>query len=387
MQGLGDTTSRLARLKHSNPMRRPSRDLEGLTETQNFGANPGALRMLTYCPPDLPPSAPLVVVLHGCSQDGESYASDAGWLSLALELGFCVLMAEQRSANNPNRCFNWFQPTDVTRGLGESASIAAMVGHAIIEHRLDQTRVFITGLSAGGAMAAAMLATYPDLFAGGAVIAGLPFGVASSMPDALMAMHRASPMSNVELGMRVRDAGPAGAVTPRLAIWYGGADSVVSPANGEQLAAQWAAAVGAIGPENIQSGGVSRQIWREPMTKAVLVELNRVPGLGHGAPLATLGPGGVGTTGPYMLEAGVSSSREILRFWDVAPGKASRFPAPRSPPSLNVSTGDYLERPSPPTPERRQNIADIVLKSVSPHVSGRVQDVIAKALRSAGLMK
>ncbi|MCL6569654.1 MAG: PHB depolymerase family esterase, partial [Meiothermus silvanus] len=112
-------------------------------------------------------------------------------INRADRFGLAVIAPQQTSSNNPNRCFNWFSPGDVGRGGGEAASIAAMVSHAIQAHDLDNDRVFVTGLSAGGAMAAAMLAAYPDLFAGGAVIAGLPYGVARNVQDALRVMSRA----------------------------------------------------------------------------------------------------------------------------------------------------------------------------------------------------
>src|SRR4051812_3309088 len=112
-------------------MKRPSDrgDDAGLSEVRGFGFNPGGLRMLTHVPKVLAPGAALVVVLHGCTQRAGSHARAAGWLALADRLGFAVLAPEQVSANNPNRCFNWFEPGDIARGSGEAASIHAMVQH------------------------------------------------------------------------------------------------------------------------------------------------------------------------------------------------------------------------------------------------------------------
>src|SRR5665213_3720211 len=156
-----------------------------------FAPNPGNLRMFRYLPRGLKTGAPLVVVLHGCGQTASGYALGAGWCQLADQLGFAVLAPEQKAVNNPNTCFNWFNPEDITRGEGEAASIAAMIATLTQTHKLDASRVFITGLSAGGAMAAVMLANYPELFAGGAIIAGLPFGAAANVRDALESMRSA----------------------------------------------------------------------------------------------------------------------------------------------------------------------------------------------------
>lgn len=152
-----------------------------MRETESFGPNPGQLRMFSFLPDRLPANAPLVVVLHGCRQTADGHAAAAGWLALAQRYGFCVMAPEQTSRNSLRRCFNWFAPGDATRGQGEAASTHAMITHMIATQPIDADRVFITGLFAGGAMASAMLASYPEVFAGGAVIAGLPHGAADTV--------------------------------------------------------------------------------------------------------------------------------------------------------------------------------------------------------------
>ena len=124
----------------------------------------------------MPPKAPLVIALHGCSQTSDEYDHGTGWSSLADSLGFAVVYPQQQPANNPKNCFSWFLPGDIARGHGEALSIREMVEHAIATFAADRRKVFVTGLSAGGAMASVMLATYPEVFAGGAIIAGLPMG-------------------------------------------------------------------------------------------------------------------------------------------------------------------------------------------------------------------
>ncbi len=145
-----------------------------LVEIGGFGTNPGALKMFAYVPEPLPRASALVVVLHGCGQTAAGYDFGTGWSTLAKRYGFALLMPEQQAANNANTCFNWFNPGDVARGRGEAASIRQMVARMVADHNIDPRRIYITGLSAGGAMTSVMLATYPEVFAGGAIIAGLP---------------------------------------------------------------------------------------------------------------------------------------------------------------------------------------------------------------------
>ncbi len=143
-----------------------------LVETTGFGSNPGALRMFSVVP-DSPPAAPaLVVVLHGCGQSAAGYDLGAGWSMLAKHYGFALLMPQQQSSNNGNGCFNWFNPEDTARDSGEAFSIRQMIARMVGDVGIDPRRIFVTGLSAGGAMALVMLATYPEVFAGGAIIAG-----------------------------------------------------------------------------------------------------------------------------------------------------------------------------------------------------------------------
>jgi poly(hydroxyalkanoate) depolymerase family esterase len=379
----------LARLRKGADPAEPIARKKGarMTATAAFGSNPGGLRMLSYAPERLPANAPLVVVLHGCTQRAEAYAANAGWLTLADRHGFAVLAPEQVPANNPNRCFNWFSPDDTRRGEGEAASIAAMVAHAVGEYGLDRSRVFITGLSAGGAMTSVMLAAYPDVFAGGAIIAGLPYGVANSVQEAMRVMHRADGRSSPELGALVRGAAPVGGRIPRIAIWHGGADAVVNAANADDIASQWAWTHGlSAKPDEMRSlPGRSQAIWRSPTTGDVLIESNLVQGLGHGTPLAAGGADGLGGVAPFMLEAGISSSMEILGFWGLAEAAAANGARPAS--RADLAPTDAPPEPArAPEPPEHGGLGDQVMTAISSHVPAAVQTVIAKALKSAGLM-
>lgn len=383
MPGLGETTAMLARLR-----RETDKTFAGqgrLTRTATFGPNPGQLEMLSYRPEQLASRAPLVVVLHGCTQTAGGYAEAAGWLSLADRLGFMVVAAEQPSANNPNRCFNWFAPGDVRRGEGEVASIASMVTHALEVHDLDPQRVFITGLSAGGAMAAAMLATYPELFAAGAVIAGLPYGVARNVQDALRVMGRPDGRPATDLG-KLAPRSLGGATPPRLSIWHGDADYTVQVGNAHDLAQQWSAVMGlASAPECVepQSFG-ERSIWRSDAGE-VLIELNLVKGLGHGTPLSTRTVDSVGKVAPYMLEAGVSSSLEIARFWKLDAARLDRVDESLVP-SMHGAAQEERPRLAASRSVEDRSLGHSVMQAIS-QVPVGVQDVVAKALRAAGLMK
>src|SRR5262245_63757611 len=162
----------------SAPFAHASRIPNRFHEVTAFGSNPGNLRMFVFAPSHKRPRPALVVALHGCTQTAASYDYGTGWSKLADRHGFVVLAPQQQKANNPNTCFTWFQPSDTTRGHGEAMSIRQMIDRTIIEHDIDRRHIFITGLSAGGAMASVMLAAYPEIFAAGAIVAGLPFGAA-----------------------------------------------------------------------------------------------------------------------------------------------------------------------------------------------------------------
>ena len=320
-----------------------------LSEVAGFGPNPGALRMLTYAPPGLRPGAPLVVVLHGCGQTAEKIAVGAGWTDLADRRGFALLCPEQIRANNRGRCFNWFRPADVRPEGGEAASIRQMVDHLLARGRLDRRRVFVVGLSAGGSMALAMLATAPEVFAAGAVIAGVAYGAARNVGEAMLAMTLGTPRSSGSLADAVRRASRSTGPWPRLSVWQGLADRTVAPANAHQIIAQWLDLHG-LAPtpslaEALTDHVVSR--WRDPAGRAVL-ELHLVDGIGHGAPLATAGPDGLGWEGPFLLETGVSSTLEIARFW----GLLDRPEAPA------------LPKPEPAARRGRQSIVSRLLALV-----------------------
>lgn len=293
---------------------------ERLTHVVGFGSNPGRLRMLAYVPRDLPPSSPLVVALHGCTQNAAMYDYGTGWSTLADQHGFALLLPEQPQTNNHHLCFNWFRPEDARRDSGEPQSIREMIEWMIATHGLGRSRVFISGLSAGAAMAGVMLATYPEVFAGGALIAGLPYGCAGTMRDALECMFKGKFKSAAAWGDLVRGAAPGyRGPWPRISIWHGDSDRTVVPSNAAELVKQWADVHRLRVPASKHElvDGSVRVIWRDAKGNIPL-ESYMVRGMGHGVPLGGASDDeDYGNPGDFMLEVGISSTTRIARFWGV----------------------------------------------------------------------
>jgi poly(hydroxyalkanoate) depolymerase family esterase len=347
-----------------NPLKpRPVRPAGPLTEAP-FAPNPGNLRMFCYLPPGLKAGAPLVVALHGCGQTGPGYGSDAGWSQLAAELGFALLAPEQKGVNNPNTCFNWFNPDDIARGQGEAASIAAMIQTMVETHRLDKNRIFISGLSAGGAMTAVMLATYPGLFAGGAIVGGLPFGVAANVREALEAMRAAPLKTPQQWGDLVRGASDHKGPWPKISIWHGALDTTVNINNAQASLAQWADLKDlklTDARQEVVDGAVHLG-WEGEL------EVYTLPLLGHGTPIDS---SDLGSAAPYVLEAGISSSRRIAGFWGLA--AVARQPA--------------RERQAEPQPQIKPEPRLHSEKVHAPQsAAARRQGIILRALKAAGLL-
>ena len=290
-----------------------------LKEITGFGDNPGALRMLSYVPRHARPHPALVVVLHGCTQTAAGYDLNSGWSKLADDHGFLLLYPEQRRENNANTCFNWFLPDDIARERGEARSIRQMIERMAIDHKIDRRRIFITGLSAGGAMASVMLATYPEVFAGGAIIAGLPFGCAGSVMEALTAMKTAPRRTAGEWGSAVRAASGHAGPWPAICVWHGAGDRVVSLSNGRAIASQWTDVHGlkeTVFTEKVLAPDVTQRQWGDAGGEAN-VELVTIKGLAHGTPIDPEGRSGEksGVIGPFMLDAGISSTLVMGRKW------------------------------------------------------------------------
>jgi len=287
-----------------------------LTEITGFGRNLGGLKMLEYVPAGRKGRMPLVVVLHGCLQNARDFDRGAGWGLLAREHGFALLYPEQTRLNNSNLCFNWFRPSLVRRDRGEIGSIREMIASVSARHAIDEKRIFVMGLSAGGAMASALLATYPDVFAGGAIVGGLPFGAARDAMGALSAMQTAPRRSPEEWADLVREVSPAASRFPSVSIWHGTADRVVSFSNAEASLAQWLALHGADPAEETveEFPGGSRRRW--PDSQGGAVELVTLDDFGHGVPVGARTPARTATQGPnFMLPSTVSLADSLVDAW------------------------------------------------------------------------
>lgn len=341
-----------------------------LREVKDFGWNPGELRMFVHAPARRQASPPLVVVLHGCTQTAQGYATGAGWPALADQHGFVVLAPEQTAANNPKTCFNWFLPGDITRNHGEPLSIRQMIERAVVDYGVDRGRIYITGLSAGGAMTAVMLASYPELFAAGAIIAGLPYGIATNVEAALDAMFNDRSRPAAELEAQVRRASRHTGPWPRVSIWHGSADMTVKPSNAEELIKQWTAVHRLpLRPSVEQRGtGFERRVWRDHEGRE-LVEAYTIAGMAHGTPLAAgAAADRCGRAGPFLLDVGISSSHRIAQFWGLLQPAAETAHAPT-----------LVPRPQPAAAARAAAAA-----------SSRRFDLpgtIAQALKAAGLIR
>ena len=297
----------------------------GIVEVTGFGSNPGALKMYEYVPSGLAAKKPVVLVLHGCTETAESAAA-TGWNQLADEVGFTVVYPEQQTVNNSLRCFNWAGeygvPDNVQRGKGENLSIKQMVDKTIAAHGSDPARVFVVGFSAGGGTAAIMAATYPDVFAGGATIAGIPYNCTTTYAEVNGCMKPGKTKTAAQWAdiAKAGDPGFAGP-WPRMSIWQGSADTTVAPANRTELVKQWTGVHGVDGkaPVTDTVDGQSHAVYTDSANKPV-VETFEIAGMTHGVPV--LPSAACGTAGTYAFDKGICASRRIAAFFGITSGGA-----------------------------------------------------------------
>jgi len=251
-----------------------------------------------YVPPGAGPEPrPLVLMLHGCTQDADDFAAGTRMNDAARAHGVYVLYPTQAQEANPQRCWNWFKHTHQQRERGEPALVAGMVREVMAAHAIDGARIYVAGLSAGGAMAAILGRTHPDLFAAVGVHSGLAAGAARDLPSALEAMK----------GGAKGVPPPAGKAPPTI-VFHGSADRTVHPRNGEQV-------VQAFGPGREEAPsqaaagrrGSTRRVWRDASGEVVAEHW-----LVQGAPHAWSGGS---TSGSYTDPGGPDASAEMLRFF------------------------------------------------------------------------
>jgi poly(hydroxyalkanoate) depolymerase family esterase len=251
----------------------------------------------------VPPQAgerplPLLLMLHGCTQDPDDFAAGTRMNEAARAQGCFVLYPAQSQQANPQRCWNWFKHSHQQRGRGEPALLAAMTRDMIARHDIDPARVYVAGLSAGGAMAAILGETYPDVYAAVGVHSGLAPGAARDLPSALAAMRTGASAAKPRPG-------------PPTIVFHGDADSTVHPANGEHVVQ------GRVGQTDTQAEvdrqrapggrGYTRRVHRSAQG-AVLAEHWVVHGSGHAW-------SGGSRDGSYTDPGGPDASAQMLRFF------------------------------------------------------------------------
>lgn len=320
-----------------------------LEEVEEFGSNPGALRMFKHVPvslmsktptkavvradgqdrvpsnenrpaPPVLPGVPLVVALHGCMQDATGYGEDSGWVQLANRWGFLLLLPEQTYRNNLARCFSWFSPEDNRRGKGEALSIRQMVDRMRQDHTIDPQRIYLTGISAGAAMSLVMAAGYPEVFAGVAPVAGIAYGCADGMLSGLSCMREPPDKDAVAWGAAVRSATNHKGPWPRISVWQGEADAAVDPANAEAIVRQWTSVHDIDDTPKMANDleGHVHALYRDANGQT-LVESFRIREMGHGVPVDPgAGENQCGREGRYFLDVGICSGLHITRFWGLS---------------------------------------------------------------------
>lgn len=261
---------------------------------------------------------PLLVMLHGCTQSPDDFARATRMNQFAEEEGYYVVYPAQSARDNPTKCWNWFRPADQCRDRGEPAIIAELTRHVLRAHRLDPTRVYVAGLSAGAAMAVILARTYPDIYAAAGIHSGLPYRSAHDVPSAFAAMKQGSGISGA--GTNAADQS-LGAPVPAI-VFHGDRDLVVGARNGDIVIAQsmagfgdsvWNADSYGANDKKVERGVVpggysyTRTMLQDPQGR-VLAEQWLVHGAGHawfgGDPTAS-----------YTDPKGPDASAEMLRFF------------------------------------------------------------------------
>lgn len=310
-----------------------------LEPVADFGANPGELELFVHAPDGPTSNLPVVMALHGCRQQASDFDDETGLIALAEAIPFILMLPQQRRANNERRCFNWFRRPDNRPGRGESASLRNMLDTVIARHDADPEKVYVLGLSAGGAMTGVMLANHPERFAGGAIIAGTPYDcnrpqgftgpywwwLSTVFGDAAAAVYacgifgyNTSDRSAATWGDYVRDvAAETPEAWPPVSIWQGGADDTVDPDNLDELIEQWTNVHGIDGtPDVTETVGEARRTVFMDAQGEPRVEAWRLPGFLHAVPVdPDAEPAGCGMASEFIRDADLCAVRRIAAFW------------------------------------------------------------------------
>lgn len=281
-------------------------------EVRDFGTNPGNVRMYVYTPQRLAASPGLVVAIHGCTQSAAIYRA-AGWEDLAEELGFYVVYPEQQRTNDVLNCWHWWEPLDRAREGGEAESIAQMVAHMVATHDIDEDAMYVSGLSSGGGMSVALAATYPELFQGAAIMAGIPYACARSASDITPCTTSTTDRTPAEWAALVRAANPTATRYPRMSIWVGTRDALVIPSISAELVEQWIGVHGLSTTPSTESveGRITHRTYAGEAGMP-LVESYVIAGMAHGT--AVDADARCGRIAPFVFDEGICSTRLAAAF-------------------------------------------------------------------------
>ncbi|NYT44553.1 PHB depolymerase family esterase [Alcaligenaceae bacterium] len=267
----------------------------------SFGSSRGQRDYRLYVPPhagDQP--MPLVVMLHGCTQDADDFAAGTAMNEAARQQGFYVLYPIQPRQSNPQKCWNWFKHNHQQQGRGEPEILAGMTRAVMQAHAIDAQRIYVAGLSAGGAMAAILASAYPELYAAAGVHSGLAPGVASDLPSALAAMKGNGVSSSVQTGSGV----------PTI-VFHGDRDTTVHPVNAEGVIKASVGSTARAETQRIPGLGAKRNSTKYLYRNAagdVIAERWEIHGAGHAWAGGT-------DNGSYTDGAGPDATAETLRFF------------------------------------------------------------------------
>ena len=283
----------------------PTFDAEtpGTFSTHTFSNSAGQRQYKLYVPAAYQGEPlPLIVMLHGCTQNADDFAAGTRMNEMAERQGFIVVYPNQSQTANHSACWNWFKPSDQQRDHGEPSLIAGITREVMTRYRVDAARVYVAGLSAGGAMADIMLKTWPDLYAAACVHSGLASGCAKDLPSALAAMKGGKALRG-----RVR-------ATPQrpLIVFHGDADKTVHPSNAAELLASFDAGTTIVSAPTATSsapnGSRNATLQRLVASNGVEAEYWSIHGAGHAW-------AGGSQRGSYTDPSGPDATAEMLRFF------------------------------------------------------------------------
>ncbi len=294
---------------------------------------------------------PLVMVLHGCTQNPNDIAAGTRFNTLADEQNFLVVYPDQPSSANSNKCWNWFETTHQARGSGEPAILAAVVNRVRSTYNVDASRIYVTGISAGGAMSVIMGATYPDIFAAVGVVAGLEYKAGTNLTSGLLAMSQGGPNPNTQGQLAYQAMGSFARRMPVI-VFHGSSDTTVYPINGNQVLSQWAQTNDYIddGRDNnsvddtaerstngqVPNGRSFTQSSYNDGAGRLLLEKWIINGMGHAWP-------GGSSAGTYTDPQGPDATRETWRFFAASTGNTTPTPIP----TATATPGGPTATPTP----------------------------------------